>query len=126
MLKLTKPQLSEIRAAALRTLTAIIHLDLPKLYTIIDVTGATSNEGFLSVLVRTCMESFTGRHAEPFPMPLSKALFGFLFKLASYKAGQEALVDSSMMKLLLQIVSWPGSEFKHQREVASVRLASVG
>jgi E3 ubiquitin-protein ligase HUWE1 len=121
VLELTEPQLMEIRAAALRTLTAIIHLDrnpnFPKLNTIIDVTGAALYHGFLPVLVRSCIASLTGQHTEqdmiPFPLPLATALFSFLYHLASYEAGGEALVACGMMESLLRVVSWPGSELEH-------------
>ena len=123
MLELTEPQLMEIRAAALRTLTAIIHLDrnpnFPKLNTIIDVTGAALYHGFLPVLVRSCIASLTGQTGEqldvqlPFPLPLATALFSFLYHLASYEAGGEALVACGMMESLLRVVSWPGSELEH-------------
>lgn len=111
----------EIRAAALRTLTAIIHLDrnpnFPKLNTIIDVTGAALYHGFLPVLVRSCIASLTGQNTEqdavPFPLPLATALFSFLYHLASYEAGGEALVACGMMESLLRVVSWPGSELEH-------------
>ena len=111
----------EIRAAALRTLTAIIHLDrnpnFPKLNTIIDVTGAALYHGFLPVLVRSCIASLTGQNGEqdmpPFPLPLATALFSFLYHLASYEAGGEALVACGMMESLLRVVSWPGSELEH-------------
>lgn len=111
----------EIRAAALRTLTAIIHLDrnpnFPKLNTIIDVTGAALYHGFLPVLVRSCIASLTGQNAEQeaasFPLPLATALFSFLYHLASYEAGGEALVACGMMESLLRVVSWPGSELEH-------------
>jgi len=122
VLELTEPQLMEIRAAALRTLTAIIHLDrnpnFPKLNTIIDVTGASLYHGFLPVLVRSCIASLTGQNldqqdATPFPLPLATALFSFLYHLASYEAGGEALVACGMMESLLRVVSWPGSELEH-------------
>ena len=49
--------LTEIKAAALRTLTSIIHLDRnPKMTLIIDATGASSYHGFLPVLVRSCIQ----------------------------------------------------------------------
>ncbi len=68
VLELAEPQLMEIRAAALRTLTAIIHLDrnpnFIKLNTIIDVTGAALYHGFLPVLVRSCIGSLTGQQQQ--------------------------------------------------------------
>ncbi|XP_015191132.1 PREDICTED: E3 ubiquitin-protein ligase HUWE1 isoform X3 [Polistes dominula] len=124
LLELPHPHLVEIRAAALRTLTSIIHLDrnphFPKkpgsrLNMIIDVTGASSYHGFLPVLIRTCITTLTSSQADgqPFPLPLATALFSFLFHLASYEAGAEALVSCGMMESLLKIINWPGSELEH-------------
>ncbi|KAK0081548.1 hypothetical protein PV325_011960 [Microctonus aethiopoides] len=124
LLELPHPHLVEIRAAALRTLTSIIHLDrnphFPKkpgsrLNMIIDVTGASSYHGFLPVLVRTCITTLTSPQpdGQPFPLPLATALFSFLYHLASYEAGGEALVSCGMMESLLKVINWPGSELEH-------------
>ncbi|KAL6427457.1 hypothetical protein ACFW04_008764 [Cataglyphis niger] len=124
LLELPHTHLVEIRAAALRTLTSIIHLDrnphFPKkpgsrLNMIIDVTGASSYHGFLPVLVRTCITTLTSPQpeAQPFPLPLATALFSFLYHLASYEAGGEALVSCGMMESLLKVINWPGSELEH-------------
>ncbi|XP_046484252.1 E3 ubiquitin-protein ligase HUWE1 isoform X1 [Neodiprion pinetum] len=124
LLELPHAHLVEIRAAALRTLTSIIHLDrnphFPKkpgsrLNMIIDVTGASSYHGFLPVLVRTCISTLTSPQpdGQPFPLPLATALFSFLYHLASYEAGGEALVSCGMMESLLKVINWPGSELEH-------------
>ncbi|XP_043484818.1 E3 ubiquitin-protein ligase HUWE1 isoform X4 [Leptopilina heterotoma] len=124
LLELPNSHLVEIRAAALRTLTSIIHLDrnphFPKkpgsrLNMIIDVTGASSYHGFLPVLVRTCITTLTSPQpdGQPFPLPLATALFSFLYHLASYEAGGEALVSCGMMESLLKVINWPGSELEH-------------
>lgn len=124
LLELPHTHLVEIRAAALRTLTSIIHLDrnphFPKkpgsrLNMIIDVTGASSYHGFLPVLVRTCITTLTSPQpdGQPFPLPLATALFSFLYHLASYEAGGEALVSCGMMESLLKVINWPGSELEH-------------
>ncbi|XP_020278772.1 E3 ubiquitin-protein ligase HUWE1 isoform X2 [Pseudomyrmex gracilis] len=124
LLELPYVHLVEIRAAALRTLTSIIHLDrnphFPKkpgsrLNMIIDVTGASSYHGFLPVLVRTCITTLTSPQpgGQPFPLPLATALFSFLYHLASYEAGGEALVSCGMMESLLKVINWPGSELDH-------------
>ena len=115
--------LMEIKAAALKSLTAIIHLDrnpnFPKLSTIIDVTGAASYHGFLPVLVRSCITSLTSAGNETmqthaiFPQPLATALFSFLYHLASYEAGGEALVSCGMMESLLKVIQWPSTELDH-------------
>ncbi|KDR00542.1 E3 ubiquitin-protein ligase HUWE1 [Zootermopsis nevadensis] len=121
------PNLVEIRAAALRTLTSIIHLDrnphLPnrkpgsRLNMIIDVTGAGSYHGFLPALVRTCIMTLTSSYSDTcsvqFPLPLATALFSFLYHLASYEAGGEALVSCGMMESLLRVINWPGTELEH-------------
>jgi E3 ubiquitin-protein ligase HUWE1 len=93
LLEMKGEHLTEIKAAALKSLTAIIHLDrnpnFPKLSTIIDVTGAASYHGFLPVLVRSCIASLTsaGNETAPtltaFPQPLATALFSFLYHLVS-------------------------------------------
>ncbi|CAK9823562.1 E3 ubiquitin-protein ligase HUWE1, partial [Anthophora retusa] len=124
LLELPHAHLVEIRAAALRTLTSIIHLDrnphFPKkpnsrLNMIIDVTGANSYHGFFPVLIRTCISTLISPQPEgqPFPLPLATALFSFLYHLSSYEAGSEALVSCGMMESLLKIINWPGSEFEH-------------
>lgn len=125
LLELNDPALVDIRSAALRTLTSIIHLDrsphLPKkpgsrLNNIIDVTGAGMYHGFLPQLVRNCISSLTSDSAdsqEQFPLALATALFSFLYHLASYEAGGEALVSCGMMECLLRVINWPGTELEH-------------
>jgi E3 ubiquitin-protein ligase HUWE1 len=84
---------------------------------IIDVTGAGSYHGFLPVLVRTCIMTLTSTHTDTagsqFPLPLATALFSFLYHLASYEAGGEALVSCGMMESLLRVINWPGTELEH-------------
>ena len=117
--------LMEIKAAVLKALTSIIHLDRnPKLNTIIDATGAANFHGFLPVMVRNCIISLTssGNNGQSgssapvvapasavavFPQPLATALFSFLYHLASYESGGEALVS------LLKVIQWPSSELEH-------------
>jgi E3 ubiquitin-protein ligase HUWE1 len=129
VLEMRGDHLMEIKAAALKSLTSIIHLDrnpnFPKLNTIIDVTGAASYHGFLPVMVRNCIASLTGGGSNnresgggstdptPFPQPLATALFSFLYHLASYEAGGEALVSCGMMESLLKVIQWPSSELEH-------------
>lgn len=87
-----------------------------RLSTIIDVTGASSYHGFLPVLVRSCISTLTSTTSvepNPFPAPLATSLFSFLYHLASYEAGGEALVSCGMMESLLSVVSWVGSEPDH-------------
>uniref|UniRef100_A0A1B0DQ42 HECT-type E3 ubiquitin transferase n=1 Tax=Phlebotomus papatasi TaxID=29031 RepID=A0A1B0DQ42_PHLPP len=121
LLELNGKDLVEIHAAALRTMTSIIHLDrnptLPKkpssrLGMIIDVTGANSYHGFLPTLVRGCICSLTAPQ-ETFPLPLATALFSFLYHLATYEVGGESLVACGMMESLLKVINWQGSELEH-------------
>ncbi|CAH1153351.1 unnamed protein product [Phaedon cochleariae] len=183
VVELEDPKLTDIGCAALRTLTAIIHLDrnphMPnrrpgsRLNSIIDVTGASQYHGFLPVLVRNCISSLTnqidfgqtafkkmklqdeasfssqdesssdscktegtgsgGQETKSdaaglmgcldllaaaaldykFPVSLTTALFSFLYHLASYESGGEALVSCGMMESLLQVINWQGFELDH-------------
>lgn len=114
VLELQDPHLIEIKAASLRTLTSVIHLEKnPRLNVIIDSTGASSYHGFLPVLVRNCIQSLTEPDAEPFPLPFATALFSFLYHLASYESGGEALVSCGMMEALLKVINWHGTEPEH-------------
>lgn len=133
-LQIDDPRLHEIQASALRTLTSIIHLDrnphYPKkpgsrLFTIIDVTGAASYHGFLPSLVRSCITALTKscvatdvnnrpvKNKNVFPMSLATSLFSFLYHLASYEDGGEALVSSGMMDSLLKVINWTAQELEH-------------
>lgn len=82
---------------------------------IIDVTGAAFYHGLLPALVRTCISSLTTAKdpSNPFPLPLATALFSFLYHLASYEAGGEALVSCGMMESLLRVINWPGQDYEH-------------
>lgn len=131
----------DIKAASLRTLTSIVHLErTPKLSNIIDCTGTASYHGFLPVLVRNCIQAMIGKEMilcgrdeishkslycsgkkfflitffpdfvqmsdplmEPYPHQFATALFSFLYHLASYDAGGEALVSCGMMEALLKV-----------------------
>ncbi|UYV80320.1 HUWE1 [Cordylochernes scorpioides] len=134
VLELPLNNLIDIKAASLRTLTSIIHLDRnPKLgfrlSAIIDATGAAFYHGFLPVLVRSCILSLTSKSfppsdapgeitcfaapdslVKPFALPFATALFSFLYHLASYESGGEALVACGMMEALLKIIVWHGME----------------
>ncbi|XP_076294391.1 HECT, UBA and WWE domain containing E3 ubiquitin protein ligase 1 isoform X4 [Lasioglossum baleicum] len=124
LMELPHAHLVEMRAAALRTLTSIIHLDrnpnFPKkpgsrLNMIIDVTGASSYHGFFPVSIRTCISQLTSPPPDgpPFPLQLATALFSFLYHLSSYEAGGDALISCGMMESLLKIMNWPGTELEH-------------
>lgn len=57
--------LQDIKAASLRTLTSIVHLErTPKLSNIIDCTGTASYHGFLPVLVRNCIQAMIGEDVD--------------------------------------------------------------
>ena len=47
---------------------------------------------------------------EPFPQQLATSLFSFLYHLASYETGCEALVSSGLIEPLLKVVLWPGQD----------------
>ncbi|XP_060080556.1 E3 ubiquitin-protein ligase HUWE1-like [Ylistrum balloti] len=114
IIELKDEHLVEIKAASLRTLTSIIHLERnPKLNNIIDATGASSYHGFLPVLVRSCIQHMTDSQLKPFPQPYATALFSFLYHLASYENGVEALVSCGMMECLLKVISWYGNGQDH-------------
>ncbi|XP_015788441.1 E3 ubiquitin-protein ligase HUWE1 isoform X3 [Tetranychus urticae] len=114
VLELDEPKLLDIKAAALRTLTSVIHLDhTTQLNTIIDATGAASYHGFLPTLVRSCIQALIDDNTTLFPLSLATALFSFLYHLASYENGGEALVSCGMIESLLKVVSWTGSDPEH-------------
>lgn len=48
-----------------------------------------------------------------FPLQLATALFSFLYHLASYEGGAEALVSCGMMEGLLKVINWSGNELEH-------------
>ncbi|XP_071495531.1 E3 ubiquitin-protein ligase HUWE1-like [Diadema antillarum] len=111
VLQLEDAKLVDIKSASLRTLTSIIHLDRnPELVTIIDATGAASYHGFLPVMVRQCIQAMINPDMESFPHSLATSLFSFLYHLASYETGGEALVSCGMMESLLKVIKWPGED----------------
>nr|XP_026689880.1 E3 ubiquitin-protein ligase HUWE1-like [Ciona intestinalis] len=119
LLQVKDNTLVDIKAAALRTLTSIVHLDCrdrtPRLGAIVDVTGVSQYHGFLPVLVRRCIDSMTStkktKEENPeFPHSFATALFSFLYHLSSYESGGEALVQSGMMGPLLSVVTNMGDQ----------------
>ncbi|XP_017342507.1 E3 ubiquitin-protein ligase HUWE1 isoform X3 [Ictalurus punctatus] len=111
VLQITDKQLVDIKAASLRTLTSIVHLErTPKLSNIIDCTGTASYHGFLPVLVRNCIQAMIDPLMDPYPHQFATALFSFLYHLASYDAGGEALVSCGMMEALLKVIKFLGDE----------------
>lgn len=117
ILELSQDYLTDIKAAALRTLTSIIHLDRAHNFpNIIEATGAGSYHGFLPMMVRNCINSLTSctpDASQQYPLPLATALFSFLYHLASYELGGEALVNCGMLESLLKVVNWETSDVEY-------------
>jgi E3 ubiquitin-protein ligase HUWE1 len=114
LLQLDQAGLLEIKAAALRTLTSVIHLDhTAKLINIIDVTGAASYHGFLPTLVRSCIQALIDNNTQLYTLPFATALFSFLYHLANYESGGEALISCGMIDSLFKVISWKGSDPEH-------------
>jgi len=93
LLEIKDNNIMAIRAAVLRTLTAIIHLERdPRLGSIIEATGASAYHGFLPSLVRDCVASFISSDStesvSDFPLSFATALFSFLYHLATYEASE--------------------------------------
>jgi len=100
------PPFPEIKAASLKTLTAIIHLEKTnKLNEIIETTQAASYHGLLPALVRKCVEHLIDASKEPFPHQFATSLFSFLYHLATYDTGGDALVKCGIMETLLKVVN---------------------
>ena len=100
------PPFPEIKAASLKTLTAIIHLEKTnKLTEIIETTQAGSYHGLLPTLVRKCVDHLIDPTKEPFPHQFATSLFSFLYHLATYDTGGDALVKCGIMETLLKVVN---------------------
>lgn len=84
-----------------------------RLDAIIDVTGANIYHGFLPSLVRKCIVHMVEPDKPAFPHSFSTALFSFLYHLASYESGGEALLACGIMPSLLQLASWYSDEQEH-------------
>uniref|UniRef100_A0A671TAI7 E3 ubiquitin-protein ligase HUWE1 n=1 Tax=Sinocyclocheilus anshuiensis TaxID=1608454 RepID=A0A671TAI7_9TELE len=126
VLQITDKQLVDIKAASLRTLTSIVHLErTPKLSNIIDCTGTASYHGFLPVLVRNCIQAMIDPLMEPYPHQFATALFSFLYHLASYDAGGEALVSCGMMEALLKVIKFLGDEQELLRQRTWTQIWTV-
>ena len=107
--------LQEIKAAVLRTITAIIHLERdPRLATIIEATGAATYHGFLPSMVRDCVVAFTSPDSaantsvtsaaveeSEFPLSFATALFSFLYHLATYEASESKIIKLCMREFTL-------------------------
>ena len=113
VLELKDNHLFEIKTAAIRTLTSVIHLEHTKLNSIIDITGASSYHGFLPSLVRSCIQALIDNNIQQYTLPFATALFSFLYHLSNYEAGGEALVSCGMIDSLLKVISWKGTDSDH-------------
>ena len=63
------------------------------------ITSLTAPSGLTSAGASASASAHQGN----FPQPLATALFSFLYHLASYEAGGEALVSCGMMESLLKV-----------------------
>ena len=88
---------------------------------IIDATSSSSYHGFLPVLVRTCIQALTENRRENFPAQYATAIFSFLYHMASYESGGEALVSCGMMESMLKVVNW----YDTTEENITVRISHV-
>ena len=108
-----------------------------RLEAIIDITGANTYHGFLPSLVRKCIQymveptsasttdvgsgggqssstqSAVTTAVTAFPHSFSTALFSFLYHLASYESGGEALLSCGIMPSLLKLANWYSDEQEH-------------
>jgi len=67
-------------------------------------------------MVRNCISALTSSNpdeAKSYPLPLATSLFSFLYHLASYELGGEALVNCGMLESLLKVVSWNTVDVEH-------------
>uniref|UniRef100_A0A3B3CH08 HECT, UBA and WWE domain containing E3 ubiquitin protein ligase 1 n=1 Tax=Oryzias melastigma TaxID=30732 RepID=A0A3B3CH08_ORYME len=72
---------------------------------LVDVLQITDKQ-----LVHPIMASCLYPLIEPYPHQFATALFSFLYHLASYDAGGEALVSCGMMEALLKVIKFLGDE----------------
>ncbi|CAM4777913.1 unnamed protein product [Rotaria magnacalcarata] len=111
VLNVRDSSLTDIKVSALKTLTSIIHLERttkhpPCLQEIIETTQINSYYGFLPSLVRQCINKLTDDTTEQFPQSLSIALFSFLYHLATYETGGNALINCSIMRSLIKVINY--------------------
>ena len=76
-----------------------------KLTEIIETTQAGSYHGLLPTLVRKCVDHLIDPTKEPFPHQFATSLFSFLYHLATYDTGGDALVKCGIMETLLKVVN---------------------
>ena len=80
-------------------------------------------------MVRNCITCLTAGSGINNPLvtsqPLTTKLFFFLYHLASYQAGSEALVSCGMMESLLKVIQWPSAKSEHITFVTSLTPAST-
>lgn len=78
----------------------------------VEPAGATTDK-YMDLLSDVGVSQVVNDFKKEFPLPLATALFSFLYHLASYEAGGEALVSCGMMESLLQVINWHGVELEH-------------
>ncbi|KAI0983462.1 hypothetical protein GJ496_002586 [Pomphorhynchus laevis] len=113
-LSLEDDEILDVKAVIMKTLTSIVHLDTnSKLLDVIGQTQADIYHGFLPTLVRQGIHYLLSdlnapdldedhrQRVEQF----STSLLSFLYHLANHKLGGKALVDSGIVKSMLNIVT---------------------
>lgn len=108
-LRENRKDITEVKVAALRLLTAITSANFPEstgfqLSEIIRATRIRESKGPLQKLVHNYISALREQGAS-FPMLLSKPMFDFLEELSSSNLGGKALIDGSMVKMLFDVVS---------------------
>ena len=107
VLELKGNHLLEIKTAAIHTLTSIIHSNhTSRRNSIIDLTGASLNYGFLPSLVRSCIQALIDNNTQQYTLPFATAVFSFLYYLSNYEAGRKALASCGLIDSLLKVISW--------------------
>lgn len=76
-------------------------------------TFASATMSSTAIAAATEEQAANAAAAQHFPLALATALFSFLYHLASYDSGGEALVACGMMESLLRVINWPGRELEH-------------
>uniref|UniRef100_A0A2K6SJ26 HECT-type E3 ubiquitin transferase n=1 Tax=Saimiri boliviensis boliviensis TaxID=39432 RepID=A0A2K6SJ26_SAIBB len=74
------------------------------------LTSCLLNTNFELVFVLPLPMSLVDPSMDPYPHQFATALFSFLYHLASYDAGGEALVSCGMMEALLKVIKFLGDE----------------
>lgn len=75
------------------------------------ICSATLPVGVLCCVLTIILVHFPDPLMDPYPHQFATALFSFLYHLASYDAGGEALVSCGMMEALLKVNSLPTTAY---------------